>query len=76
MEKALRTVKVGEMSMNDMIGLMAGRKITEQYPPYEANPQEEVLKVDHLTTDKVTDISLHFIKEKFWDCRTGRKWKN
>ena len=55
--KTLRTVKVGEMSMNDMIGLMAGRKITEQYPPYEANPQEEVLKVDHLTTDKVTDIS-------------------
>ena len=35
--KTLRTVKVGEMSMNDMIGLMAGRKITEQYPPYEAN---------------------------------------
>ncbi|MEQ2488207.1 sugar ABC transporter ATP-binding protein [Blautia obeum] len=55
--KTLRTVKVGEMDMNDMIGLMAGRKITEQYPPYEANPQEEVLKVEHLTTDKVTDIS-------------------
>lgn len=55
--RTLQTIKVGEMELNDMIGLMAGREMTDQYPPYEAAPKEEALKVSNLTTSKVKNIS-------------------
>lgn len=55
--KTLCTLKNGEKTLNEMISLMVGREITDQYPPYLANPGEEVLRVEGLTTSKIKDIS-------------------
>ena len=60
--RTLKTVGNGEMTINEMIGLMAGREITEQYPPYLGNPQEEVLRVENLTTGKIHNVSFSLHK--------------
>lgn len=60
--RTLKTIQNGDMSVNEMIGLMAGRKITEQYPAYLGNPQEEVLRVENLTTTKIHNVSFSLHK--------------
>ena len=45
----IATEKSADLSMNDIIRLMVGRELTNQFPPKTNVPGEPYLKVEHLT---------------------------
>lgn len=51
------TRPIQEISYEEIIQNMVGHKIEDYYPDYKVKPGKEVLKVEHMTTEKVEDIS-------------------
>lgn len=45
------------ISYEEIIQNMVGHKIEDYYPDYKVKPGKEVLRVEHMTTEKVEDIS-------------------
>jgi ribose transport system ATP-binding protein len=58
---------IGEEEINNLdedkiIEMMVGRKLSEQYPRIDAEPAEEILKVENLSNQFVKDISFSLRK--------------
>lgn len=51
------TRKMEDITDEEIVQSMVGHKIEDYYPSYHAELGKEVLKVENLTTDKVSDIS-------------------
>ena len=51
------SVSLSEISYEQIIHNMVGHKIEDYYPDYKAKTGSEVLRIEHLTTEKVEDIS-------------------
>jgi len=61
--KVIDTKPIGEIkSRNELIKLMLGKVIVENYIPSKINFDNKVLEVEGLTTDKLKDISFHLNK--------------
>ena len=52
---------VSELSVDDIVKLMVGRQITQQFPEKTNHRGEVVLAVKHLENDSISDISFLFI---------------
>ena len=58
--KTIRTLAKDETNMEEIIELMVGRKLENQYPKQEIPIGEELLRVEHLTRNKLfEDVSFH-----------------
>ncbi|NLY82804.1 MAG: sugar ABC transporter ATP-binding protein [Clostridiales bacterium] len=58
--RIIDTVRASEVTEDQIIEMMVGRKIENQYPKYEVKLGEEILRVDKLTKKGVfKDISFH-----------------
>ena len=57
----IKTVAAGDVSENELVELMTGRKIGVLFPKIAPNPGEKLLEVEHVTlTDRsVNDVSFH-----------------
>jgi ribose transport system ATP-binding protein len=57
----IKTVAAGDVSENELVELMTGRKIGVLFPKFAPNPGEKLLEVEHVTlTDRsVNDVSFH-----------------
>ena len=57
--KWIATERADDLSMNDIIRLMVGRELTNQFPPKTNVPGETFLKVEHLTGmyNQLKDVS-------------------
>lgn len=59
--KLIRTLAVSETNNEELIHLMIGRKLSQEFPPRQADFNYEnvktILKINHLTNSKVKDIS-------------------
>lgn len=51
------SVSLSEISYEQIIHNMVGHKIEDYYPDYKVKTGSEVLRIEHLTTEKVEDIS-------------------
>lgn len=51
------TRPICDISYEEIIQNMVGHKIEDYYPDYKVKPGKEVLRVEHMTTEKVEDIS-------------------
>ncbi len=60
--KVIRTGKVKEFTRNDIISAMVGRTIENTYPKTKASIGEVVLQAEHLTNDKIKDVSFYVKK--------------
>lgn len=49
--------KVNEITVNDIVRMMIGRQITQQFPDKTNRIGDKILEVRHLTSDALTDIS-------------------
>lgn len=56
------TLNVGEATVDDIVRLMIGRKMTKQFPEKSNQVGETVLCVNHLTNDRITDVSFELKK--------------
>lgn len=56
------TLDVAEATVDDIVRLMIGRKMTQQFPDKSNCVGETVLQVSHLTNDRITDISFELRK--------------
>lgn len=57
--KYIAKVKVADTTTDDLVAYMVGRKIDDMYPKRSVTPGKEVFAVEHLTTDRLKDISFH-----------------
>ena len=57
--ESICTMKKNETNETDLVEKMVGRKMSDMFPNRVHNCGEMVLEVEHLTTEKVTDISFH-----------------
>jgi ribose transport system ATP-binding protein len=57
----IKTVAAGDVSENELVELMTGRKIGVLFPKIAADPGDKLLEVEHVTlTDRsVSDVSLY-----------------
>ncbi len=56
--RVIRTLRTQETSRKELVSLMVGRELGESYPAREGEGSgEEVLRVSHLNTSKLKDIS-------------------
>jgi len=53
---------VSEMDTDRVISLMVGRNVDNQFPKVKGDIGEEILRVEHISNDKVKDISFHLRK--------------
>lgn len=53
---------VDELDIDKVIALMVGRNIENQFPKVKGEIGEEILKVEHISNDKVKDISFSLRK--------------
>ena len=51
--------RVDEVTQADIIQMMVGRDLSQMYSREPRTLGEEVLRLDHVTTDDVSDVSLH-----------------
>jgi ribose transport system ATP-binding protein len=52
------TKPVGELTRNDMIAMMVGRTIENEYPPRPDCAGEPILEIKHMRTRKLKDVQL------------------
>lgn len=57
--KYIAKVKVADTTTDDLVAYMVGRKIDDMYPKRSVTPGKEVFAVEHLTTNRLKDISFH-----------------
>ena len=55
--KYIATVNTKETTRKELIQYMVGREVSETYPPRKVAIGEEVLRVEHLTGNGVSDVS-------------------
>jgi ribose transport system ATP-binding protein len=55
--KTIRTLNVSETDIDELIRLMVGREIKEQYPKHKFNIGKEVLRLEHVENTRVKDVS-------------------
>jgi ribose transport system ATP-binding protein len=55
--KTIRTVKVAGTNREELIRLMVGREIRDIYPKINQRPGKELLRVEHLSTERISDVS-------------------
>lgn len=60
--KYVATKRIDEVSRQDLINLMVGRKLTESFPTRNVTPGETVLEVQNLTGNGDFDINFHLRK--------------
>lgn len=61
--ETIKTLNIGETSINELIRLMVGRDITNKYPKVQREPGEELLRVERLShKGTVKDVSLKLHK--------------
>jgi ribose transport system ATP-binding protein len=48
---------IKDVSKNELIKLMVGRELAEEYPHNAAEKGKEILKVENLNSDKINDVS-------------------
>jgi len=59
----VQTLDITQTDANELIRLMVGREITEQFPPRGAHAVgEEVLRLDAVSTGRIKDVSLQIRK--------------
>jgi ribose transport system ATP-binding protein len=56
------TRAVSELSRNQMISMMVGRTIENEYPPRPECAGETILEIKHIKTRKLKDVQLHVKK--------------
>lgn len=56
------TEKTAEMTTDKLISMMVGREIQDIYPPHETNIQETFFEANHISSDRVHDVSFHLKK--------------
>ena len=56
------TRPVSEMSRNQMISMMVGRTIENEFPPRPENVGETILEIKHINTRKLKDVQLSLRK--------------
>lgn len=55
--RVVETCVTAETDRNDLIRLMVGRELSEQYPTKKAEIGTEALRLDHVTTEYIEDVS-------------------
>jgi len=57
--KYIKTMDADKTDRKELISLIVGRDLTEEYPKRDSVPGEEILRVEHLSTDltKIRDVS-------------------
>ncbi|NMA65487.1 MAG: sugar ABC transporter ATP-binding protein [Clostridiaceae bacterium] len=58
----VKTMNIEETNRDELITLMVNRKLEDNFPKRSVKPQEVVLEVKNLTTDKIKDISFKLHK--------------
>lgn len=53
----ITTLDTNKTNRQELISLMVGRKLTEQFPQNESHPSETILEVEHLSGRGVKDVS-------------------
>ena len=67
------TKPAAELEMNDIIRLMVGRELTNQFPPKTNEPGEVVLKVENITkTYKTVDDTIYALRDVSFEIETGK----
>ncbi|MEE0691487.1 MAG: sugar ABC transporter ATP-binding protein [Lachnospiraceae bacterium] len=56
------TLQVAESKVDDIVRLMIGRQMTQQFPKKTNKPSEKILEVKGLTNSKITNISFELKK--------------
>jgi ribose transport system ATP-binding protein len=55
---AIATKPVGELTRNEMIAMMVGRTIENEYPPRPESAAEPILEIKRISTRKLKDVQL------------------
>ncbi|SPX42072.1 fused methyl-galactoside transporter subunits of ABC superfamily: ATP-binding components [Haemophilus influenzae] len=66
--KWINTVNVKESTMEQIVGMMVGRELTQRFPEKTNVPKEVILQVENLTAKNqpsIQDVSLNYAKVKF-----------
>ena len=58
----VKTMNVSETNREELITLMVNRKLEDNFPKRNIHPQEVVLEVENLTTDKIQNITFKLHK--------------
>ena len=54
----IKTMDIGDATKDELIKLMIGRELGDQYPPHSPNIGESILEIEELTNNKVKGVSL------------------
>ncbi|MBU5442854.1 sugar ABC transporter ATP-binding protein [Paenibacillus sp. MSJ-34] len=57
--KYIKTLACGETNSQELIGLMVGRELGQNYPPKTGSEGELILEVKGVSTNKIRDVSFH-----------------
>ncbi len=60
--KMVQSADIREVNKNDLIKLMVGRELADDYPRSKAVKGNEILRVQNLISDKINDISFSLCK--------------
>jgi ribose transport system ATP-binding protein len=60
--KVVRSVGLNEVDKNDLIKLMVGRELENEYPLNKAEKENEILRVEKLSSDRIFDVSFSLYK--------------
>lgn len=60
--KLVHSSDIREVNKNDLIKLMVGRDLADEYPRSKAVKGEEILRVHNLISDKINDVSFSLSK--------------
>ena len=60
--KLVHSAEMKEVNKNDLIKLMVGRELADEYPGSKAVKGSEILRVENLSSDKINDVSFSLCK--------------
>jgi ribose transport system ATP-binding protein len=60
--KLVHSADMKEVSKNDLIRMMVGREVDDEYPRNKAEKGNEILRVESLVSDKINDVSFSLFR--------------
>lgn len=65
----IKTLNTNETNRDELVKLMVGRELSDEYPKRNVEIGGEILRVEHLSTEAtdIEDVSLLYGRERFSD---------